>query len=222
MPPPVDDYYALLGVPATASDDELRRAWRQLALQLHPDRAGAGSTARFQQLSAAYAVLSDPLARLAYDRRRRAAAATTTSTSATPPPPRPTNPTASSPQRPARRPAPAVQLHRLSGPLTALLACGAARHDEPGFITLVLRDDEATQGGMATISMHVDVRCPDCAAAPAAACPRCADRRTLRELFSAWLAIPPGVTTGEVLAPSVDLPGTIHPVRFRVLRREPR
>jgi hypothetical protein len=38
----------------------------------------------------------------------------------------------------------------------------------------------------------------------------------VRELFSAWLAVPPGVTEGEVLAPSVELPGMVTPVRFRV------
>src|SRR5690349_6795557 len=74
MPSPlVDDYYELLGVQPGADVKELRRAWRKLALLWHPDRAGAGATARFQKLAAAYAVLSNPLARAAYDRRRRAA-----------------------------------------------------------------------------------------------------------------------------------------------------
>lgn len=38
----------------------------------------------------------------------------------------------------------------------------------------------------------------------------------MRELCSAWLAVPPGVREGEVLTPSVELPGTVEPVRFRV------
>src|SRR5262245_19534635 len=65
-----DDYYVLLGIAVDADDAELQRAWRQLALRWHPDRAGAAATAIFQMLSEAYTVLSDPIARAAYDRRR--------------------------------------------------------------------------------------------------------------------------------------------------------
>ena len=211
MPSTVDDdYYALLGVHEGADSDELRRAWRQLALRWHPDRAGDVAKATFQRLSAAYTVLSDPIARAAYDRRRRPAepAGAPRSAAATSPPPRTTRPTA-----------PAIMLSRLTGPLSSLLACGVARLDEPGFITLMLRDEEAAQGGMATISLHVELWCPDCTAKDrSAGCARCGGRRTVEELFSAWLAVPPGVISGEVLVPSVELPGMVEPVRFRVWR----
>ena len=81
----------------------------------------------------------------------------------------------------------------------------------------MLRDDEAAQGGMATISLRVELWCPDCAARPrSAGCARCGGTRTVDELFSAWLAVPPGVIAGEVLSPSVELPGMVEPVRFRV------
>jgi molecular chaperone DnaJ len=208
--PPADDYYAMLGVHSGADGEELRKAWRQLALRWHPDRAGEGATATFKQLAAAYAVLSDPIARAAYDRRRRAADPAGASARRTPP-------AKSPPPPPERPPTPSVMLSRICGPLTTLIACGAARIDEPGFITLLLREDEAAQGGMATVSLPVDLWCPDCAAqGPSAECERCGGKRTVRELFSAWLAVPPGVTTGEVLAPSVELPGMVSPVRFRV------
>lgn len=211
MPPPLaDDYYALLEVPAGADGEELSRAWRRLALRWHPDRAGDGATATFQQIAAAYAVLSDPVARAAYDRRRRAAEPAGASA------PRPAA-AARPPPQAARQPAPSVMLSRLSGSLASLIACGVARLDEPGFITLMLREAEAAQGGMVTISMHVDLWCPACAAQPrSAGCARCGGTRTVDELFSAWLAVPPGVTAGEVLAPSVELPGMVEPVRFRV------
>jgi hypothetical protein len=113
--------------------------------------------------------------------------------------------------------APAVLLTRLSGSLTSLEACGLASLDEPGWITLRIREAEAAQGGMATISMHVDVACPECASRDGrTACARCSGERRIRELFSAWLAFPPGVATGDVIAPSVELPGMIEPVRFRI------
>jgi hypothetical protein len=215
------DYYALLGVHAAASDQELRNAWRRLAARWHPDRAGDEATARFQQISAAYDVLSDPLARAAYDRRRRAA----NPASAVAPRPPATAP-ASTPRHAARPQAPAVMISRLCKHLSVLFATGAARiddHDGAGFVTLVFREDEAAQGGMITIPMNVDVWCPQCAAdrspstaRPAPACARCGGARTVPGLFSAWLAVPPGVTSGEVLAPSVELPGMVDPVRFRV------
>lgn len=108
-------------------------------------------------------------------------------------------------------------LSRLSGPLHALLACGVAQLDESDFITLVLSEGEAAQGGMATVAMRVDVWCPDCTArGQSAACARCGGASTVEELFSAWLAVPPGVASGEVLVPSVELPGMVEPVRFRV------
>lgn len=211
-----DDYYALLGVREDADGEELRRAWRQLALQWHPDRAGDGATATFQKLSVAYAVLSDPVARSTYDRRRRAAEPARSSA--------PRSAAAASPRpRAGRPPAPATMLSRLSGSLTSLLACGVAHLDEPGFITLVLSESEAAQGGMATISLHVELWCPACAAqVRSAGCARCGGSRTVEELFSAWLSVPPGVTAGEVLTPSVELPGMVEPVRFRVRIREAR
>jgi hypothetical protein len=108
-------------------------------------------------------------------------------------------------------------ISRLCGPLRSLLACGAVHLDEPGFITLVLRDAEAVQGGMVTISMPVELWCPACATQKSSAgCPRCGGQRTIDELYSAWLAIPPGVAAGDVLVPSVELPGMVEPVRFRV------
>ena len=67
-----DDFYALLGVEDRADVVELRRAWKQLALRWHPDRAGDDATAAFQRLSAAYAVLSDPVARAFPEARYRA------------------------------------------------------------------------------------------------------------------------------------------------------
>jgi curved DNA-binding protein CbpA len=204
-----DDYYALLGVDEAANEAALRRAWRDLAARWHPDRAGEGATATFQRISVAYAVLSDPLARAAYDRRRAtSAAAVSRGRTAVPPTP------------PSPAPVPAVMLKRLSGNLMLLLARGAARYedDDPGHITLVLREVEALEGGMAMVSLHVDLRCPGCAVkgrAPAG-CTRCGASGTVEELYSAWLAIPPGVPEGQVLVPTVDLPGMLQPVRFRV------
>lgn len=60
------DYYAVLGVPKTASQDEIKRAFRKLAHQHHPDKQG-GDEARFKELNEAYAVLGDADKRRRYD-----------------------------------------------------------------------------------------------------------------------------------------------------------
>jgi len=59
------DYYATLGVAKSASADEIKRAYRRLASQHHPDKGG--DTARFQDIEEAYRVLGDPAARQQYD-----------------------------------------------------------------------------------------------------------------------------------------------------------
>src|SRR6516162_11009321 len=64
------DYYAILGVSRDASDGDLKKAFRQLALKHHPDRNPGDQAAedRFKRINEAYAVLSDPDKRSQYDR----------------------------------------------------------------------------------------------------------------------------------------------------------
>ena len=56
------DYYEILGVPKTASDDEIRKAFRKLARTHHPDVAKDKKTAetKFKEINEAYEVLGDP------------------------------------------------------------------------------------------------------------------------------------------------------------------
>jgi len=63
------DLYALLDVDRSASADELKRSYRKLAQQLHPDRnpGDAAAEARFKEVSQAYEILSDPDRRAHYD-----------------------------------------------------------------------------------------------------------------------------------------------------------
>src|ERR1700733_4031863 len=69
------DYYEILSVSRDASDQELKTAYRKLAMQYHPDRNPDDPTAeeKFKECSEAYQVLSDPDKRAAYDRYGHAA-----------------------------------------------------------------------------------------------------------------------------------------------------
>jgi len=65
------DYYEVLGVPKNAGEDEIKKAYRKLAMKYHPDRnqgdAAAGAEAKFKEAKEAYEMLTDAEKRAAYD-----------------------------------------------------------------------------------------------------------------------------------------------------------
>src|SRR5579864_5720777 len=69
------DFYDILGVSKSADADELKRAYRKLAMQHHPDRNPGDKSAeqKFKDLNEAYDVLKDDQKRAAYDRFGHAA-----------------------------------------------------------------------------------------------------------------------------------------------------
>src|SRR4030095_292139 len=69
MPVEFKDYYTTLGVPRDASDDDIKKAFRKLARQYHPDVAKDKKTAeqKFKEINEAYEVLGDPAKRKKYD-----------------------------------------------------------------------------------------------------------------------------------------------------------
>jgi molecular chaperone DnaJ len=69
----VSDFYSLLGVSRGAGEAEIKKAYRKLAMEYHPDRnASPDAEARFKEITEAYEVLRDPDKRAAYDRYGKA------------------------------------------------------------------------------------------------------------------------------------------------------
>ena len=64
------DYYQILNCERTASDEEIKKEYRKLAMTNHPDRNGGSKEAeeKFKEITEAYDVLRDPQKRAAYDR----------------------------------------------------------------------------------------------------------------------------------------------------------
>jgi molecular chaperone DnaJ len=69
----VSEFYALLGVTREATEADIKKAYRRLAMEYHPDRNSAPEAeARFKEITEAYEVLRDPQKRAAYDRYGKA------------------------------------------------------------------------------------------------------------------------------------------------------
>lgn len=62
------DYYKTLGIPKGANEEEIKKAYRRMALRFHPDKnKDANAEEKFKEIAEAYEVLSDPKKRAVYD-----------------------------------------------------------------------------------------------------------------------------------------------------------
>lgn len=62
------DYYKILGIPSGSNEDEIKKAYRKMALKFHPDKnKDPNAEDKFKEIAEAYEVLSDPKKRVIYD-----------------------------------------------------------------------------------------------------------------------------------------------------------
>ena len=220
MRQPVTDPYEVLGVSPSATMAELRRAYRLLALEHHPDRAGAASAHRFAQIAEAYRLLSDPTARTAYDAHRFERAARRAQT---PDDLREdgagwsfsyNNWSAS------WRRAVVDLLSRLSGPVETLVAAGVAAIDAAGMLELRLNVTEAESGGTAGVTMPLRIPCPTCggiARRGGVWCRRCEYAGEVDAHVSVRIQIPPGARHGAVTIGLSNVGGKPPPIRLAIV-----
>ena len=221
-----ESLYDILGVSPAATMAELRRAYRLLALEHHPDRAGPESAPRFAKIAEAYGILSDATARAAYDAHvfektawGRGAGTDGGGGGGTVAGGGAWNVGTNAWSASWRRPVPDL-LRRLSGPLPALIAAGAARGDGQEGFDLILDRGEAARGGTAVVTLSLKILCPTCGgvAHPRGVwCRRCEFAGQVTDEVSVSVQIPRAVPDGFLArATMMGASGEAPRVRVRV------
>jgi molecular chaperone DnaJ len=218
---PTVDLYEVLGVSPAVTTAELRRAYRRLALEHHPDRAGPHSAPRFAQIAEAYRMLADPTSRTAYDAHRFERTASRVQTADDLREDGQSWNIGRNNWSAAWRRAIVDLLSRLSGPLETLVAAGVVSVDREGVLELRLSAEEAAVGGTAVINMSLRVPCPTCGgiARPGGVwCRRCEFAGEITGAVSVRIQIPPAARNGAMTIGLSEAGGKPPYVRLTIAR----
>jgi molecular chaperone DnaJ len=214
------NYYLILGVGTDATQDEIQRAFRRLAKDLHPDYYGEDSRP-FLELQEAYAVLGDPARRGAYDSRRRPVKVRTRSGKVTAEPLRARDVRAE-PLIPRER-APDLDDLSLSGSFHTYSPSfeelfDRLRHNyslsrpemEPLYslnVEILLTPRQALKGGRVRLLVPAQVTCSVCHGRGGIGwfeCARCHGRGQIEAEFPVVLRFPPGIVNNHVIQLPLD------------------
>lgn len=155
-------YYMILGVSSTESPSGIRAAYRDLAKRLHPDVAGEQATRSFQEVSEAYAVLSDPERRRRYnDELRRAEDAEMVNVRRAPRQPVVREPVTILANLDGIRPSFEAMYERFLRNFTGIGVPKSERLESLDFEVL-LDPEEAARGCVVPVGVPVFTRCPQC------------------------------------------------------------
>jgi molecular chaperone DnaJ len=177
------DYYLLLGVPRDASPSAIKRAYRRLAKQYHPDMGAASSAEAFLDLQVAYETLADAERRRRYD--------------------------ASLKGQPERNSFAPLSWSFLSSPAAGELR----RPVRPGSLSgeILLTLDEARAGGVLPLDVPLPTACRACDGTGGTCfdCGYCAGEGKVERRLPVPLRIPAGVRDGTIFQVAVDDPEVV-------------
>ena len=228
------NYYIILGIPASSSQDEIKSAYRRLAKEYHPDRYDEGHTP-FQTIQEAYSVLSDPKLRRAYDDRRRQRHFTgprgvRVEPLRARPGPEPLVPEHGAEDLRDVRPPRSFQTYRPSFEtlfdriLSNFAEGGQTFPGQPETLSMVvtLTPDQAFRGGHVRINLPASIRCTDCQGRGGVGyyeCWRCGGAGSMTGEYPVMVSYPPGIPDSHIVKISLERYGMQNAylnVRFRI------
>lgn len=228
------NYYIILGIPASSSQEEIKSAYRRLAKEFHPDRYGEGHSP-FQNIQEAYSVLGDPVQRGVYDNRRAQQRLTST------------HGVKVESMRGRQEPEPLipeqgpVDLGEASlarsfesyGPSFDTLfdrvfrnfdesRWSPADRSEPLTVVVTVTPDQAFQGGHVRITIPARIHCPKCRGYGGVGyyeCWRCGGADYMTGEYPVMVSYPPGIPDSHIVQLSLERFGIRNlylNVRFRI------
>jgi molecular chaperone DnaJ len=215
-----ENYYIILGIPADASQEQIKQAYRHRVKQLHPDYYGKNS-GPFREIQQAYSVLRDPDRRTAYDikqqktvRNRNAPAIVVETVSTKEPPVVPVEPVRRSPveevflSRSFETYSPSIE--EISDRLRSNFYPGQhskSEHIEPLSVEITITPEQAEQGGRVQVMIPVHINCPACrghGSLDLFVCWRCGGHGVLDTDVPVEISYPAGVPGSHVVQIPLD------------------
>ena len=228
------NYYIILGIPATSSQEEIKAAYRRLAKEFHPDRCDEGHSP-FQVIQEAYSVLGNPTQRRAYDDRRqyrkfRGARRVEVEPMRARPEPEPLVPEQDPSGLTDVRLPRSFRTYRSSTEtffdriLSNFAESGHsfAGMAEPLSMVVTLAPDQAFRGGHIQINLPASLRCSNCQGHGGVGfyeCWLCGGAGSISGEYPVMVSYPPGIPDGHVVRISLERFGMRDAhlnVRFRI------